>query len=239
MHCQGHSPYPLRAVLFCRPANPLLRPFPTRSQKPKHYPLHHPHTEPLGLISPAPGRKNAQLQSASKQVEAMVLAKMAQREVGGAGTASIFCRQGRGLLCCARVRGGARASGRQLSNPPLRSARASSTTPHLIWVRPHSNLPPHKTSPPPPAPQYIILCLEDTSDWGNATTRRTVMQARRARGAARLGAECPLRGQAGSAAPPMSRPASALGAAAPLQPASRTNNAWPLHAALSCDHAHR
>ncbi|GBF91812.1 dynamin ARC5 [Raphidocelis subcapitata] len=56
-----------------------------------------------GLISPAPGRKNAQLQSAAKQVEAMVLAKMAQRE-------------------------------------------------------------------------YIILCLEDTSDWGNATTRRTVMQ---------------------------------------------------------------
>jgi hypothetical protein len=24
--------------------------------------------------------------------------------------------------------------------------------------------------------QYIILCLEDTSDWNNATTRRAVMQ---------------------------------------------------------------
>lgn len=25
--------------------------------------------------------------------------------------------------------------------------------------------------------EYIILCLEDSSDWLNATTRRTVMQA--------------------------------------------------------------
>lgn len=25
-------------------------------------------------------------------------------------------------------------------------------------------------------PEYIILCLEDSSDWNNATTRRTVMQ---------------------------------------------------------------
>lgn len=25
--------------------------------------------------------------------------------------------------------------------------------------------------------EYIILCLEDSSDWNNATTRRTVMQA--------------------------------------------------------------
>lgn len=24
--------------------------------------------------------------------------------------------------------------------------------------------------------EYIILCLEDSSDWNNATTRRTVMQ---------------------------------------------------------------
>jgi len=35
--------------------------------------------------------------------------------------------------------------------------------------------------------EYIILCLEDTNDWSNATTRRFVMQARRAaapRGAA-------------------------------------------------------
>jgi hypothetical protein len=36
-----------------------------------------------GLISPAPGKKNALLQTASKQVEAMVLSKMAQREVRG------------------------------------------------------------------------------------------------------------------------------------------------------------
>ncbi len=28
--------------------------------------------------------------------------------------------------------------------------------------------------------EYIILCLEDTNDWSNATTRRFVMQARRA-----------------------------------------------------------
>ncbi|KAI8476585.1 MAG: P-loop containing nucleoside triphosphate hydrolase protein [Monoraphidium minutum] len=56
-----------------------------------------------GLISPAPGRKHTMLQTAAKQVEAMVLSKMAQRE-------------------------------------------------------------------------YIIMCLEDTSDWNNATTRRTVMQ---------------------------------------------------------------
>jgi hypothetical protein len=34
-----------------------------------------------GLISPAPSRKHTQLQTASKQVEAMVLSKMAQREV--------------------------------------------------------------------------------------------------------------------------------------------------------------
>jgi hypothetical protein len=27
-------------------------------------------------------------------------------------------------------------------------------------------------------PEYIIMCLEDTSDWNNATTRRTVMQVR-------------------------------------------------------------
>jgi hypothetical protein len=26
--------------------------------------------------------------------------------------------------------------------------------------------------------EYIILCLEDSSDWNNATTRRTVMQVR-------------------------------------------------------------
>lgn len=55
-----------------------------------------------GLISAAPGRKNTGLQSAARQVEAMVRGKMAQRE-------------------------------------------------------------------------YIILCLEDTSDWNNATTRRIVM----------------------------------------------------------------
>jgi len=55
-----------------------------------------------GLISAAPGRKNTGLQSAARQVEAMVRQKMAQRE-------------------------------------------------------------------------YIILCLEDTSDWNNATTRRVVM----------------------------------------------------------------
>ena len=27
--------------------------------------------------------------------------------------------------------------------------------------------------------EYILLCLEDTNDWSNATTRRLVMQARR------------------------------------------------------------
>ena len=26
--------------------------------------------------------------------------------------------------------------------------------------------------------EYIILCLEDTNDWSNATTRRLVMQVR-------------------------------------------------------------
>lgn len=29
--------------------------------------------------------------------------------------------------------------------------------------------------------EYIILCLEDSNDWSNATTRRLVMQARPAR----------------------------------------------------------
>jgi hypothetical protein len=60
-----------------------------------------------GLISAAPGKKNSALQVAARQVEAMVLQKMAQQE-------------------------------------------------------------------------YIILCLEDSSDWNNATTRRTVMQVRQA-----------------------------------------------------------
>ena len=27
--------------------------------------------------------------------------------------------------------------------------------------------------------EYILLCLEDTNDWSNATTRRLVMQVRR------------------------------------------------------------
>lgn len=27
-------------------------------------------------------------------------------------------------------------------------------------------------------PEYIILCLEDSSDWTNATTRRIVMSVR-------------------------------------------------------------
>ena len=27
-------------------------------------------------------------------------------------------------------------------------------------------------------PEYIILCLEDSSDWSNATTRRLVMSVR-------------------------------------------------------------
>jgi len=56
-----------------------------------------------GLISAAPGRRNHALQASSRSVEAMVRAKMEQRE-------------------------------------------------------------------------YIILCLEDTNDWSNATTRRLVMQ---------------------------------------------------------------
>ena len=30
--------------------------------------------------------------------------------------------------------------------------------------------------------EYIILCLEDSNDWSNATTRRLVMQARGAAG---------------------------------------------------------
>lgn len=29
--------------------------------------------------------------------------------------------------------------------------------------------------------EYIILCLEDSSDWNNATTRRTVMQVSKSR----------------------------------------------------------
>jgi len=56
-----------------------------------------------GLISAAPGRRNASQQQAQKQVEALVRSKMEQRE-------------------------------------------------------------------------YIVLCLEDTADWGNATTRKFVMQ---------------------------------------------------------------
>ena len=57
-----------------------------------------------GLISAAPGRRNAALQQSAKQVENMVRNKMEQRE-------------------------------------------------------------------------YIILCLEDSNDWSNATSRRLVMQA--------------------------------------------------------------
>ena len=56
-----------------------------------------------GLISAAPGRRNAAQQQAQRQVEALVRSKMEQRE-------------------------------------------------------------------------YIVLCLEDTADWGNATTRKFVMQ---------------------------------------------------------------
>ena len=56
-----------------------------------------------GLISAAPGRRNASQQQAARQVEALVRSKMEQRE-------------------------------------------------------------------------YIVLCLEDTADWGNATTRKFVMQ---------------------------------------------------------------
>ena len=56
-----------------------------------------------GLISAAPGRRNAALQQSAKQVENMVRVKMEQRE-------------------------------------------------------------------------YIILCLEDSNDWSNATSRRLVMQ---------------------------------------------------------------
>mmetsp|Transcript_3618 Transcript_3618/g.13104 ORF Transcript_3618/g.13104 Transcript_3618/m.13104 type:complete len:836 (-) Transcript_3618:783-3290(-) len=56
-----------------------------------------------GLISAAPGRRNASQQQAQRQVEALVRSKMEQRE-------------------------------------------------------------------------YIVLCLEDTADWGNATTRKFVMQ---------------------------------------------------------------
>ena len=59
---------------------------------------------PAGLISAAPGRRNAALQQSAKQVENMVRNKMEQRE-------------------------------------------------------------------------YIILCLEDSNDWSNATSRRLVMQA--------------------------------------------------------------
>lgn len=57
-----------------------------------------------GLISAAPGKRNSNLQTSARQVEAMVRLKMEQRE-------------------------------------------------------------------------YIILCLEDSNDWSNATTRRLVMQA--------------------------------------------------------------
>ena len=35
--------------------------------------------------------------------------------------------------------------------------------------------------------EYIILCLEDSNDWSNATTRRLVMQVRRAAAAGVLG----------------------------------------------------
>jgi hypothetical protein len=64
----------------------------------------HKHTHTLaGLISAAPGKKNSALQMAARQVEAIVMQKMAQQEL-------------------------------------------------------------------------IIMCLEDSNDWLNATTRRTVMQ---------------------------------------------------------------
>lgn len=124
-----------------------------------HYELTARRATHAGLISPAPGKKHMQLQTASRQVEAMVLSKMAQREVrcqlkvgdwlglcGAVGLAT--CMQGAKrhdvLRCC--------------------------------WVLPATQPKKPPRAIPNPFPQYIILCLEDTSDWNNATTRRTVMQ---------------------------------------------------------------
>lgn len=56
----------------------------TRAPPHTHTHTHHQtgtHAPAPGLITPAPGRKHAQLQTAARQVEAMVLQKLAQREV--------------------------------------------------------------------------------------------------------------------------------------------------------------
>jgi hypothetical protein len=44
-----------------------------------------------GLISAAPGKKNSALQVAARQVESMVLQKMAQQEVSTGGRDGCWC----------------------------------------------------------------------------------------------------------------------------------------------------
>ena len=69
--------------------------------------------------------------------------------------------------------------------------------------------------------EYIILCLEDSNDWSNATTRRLVMQARaRARARAHLRGICV--GREGHMPPqPAARCAVALASHVQLRPRLR------------------
>jgi hypothetical protein len=89
------------------------------------------------------------------------MAKMAQREVGAWGSGAMNRCVGGGPGC--------QADAQWLAcECPARA---------VLFVCPETSLGP--THPPPPPlhpPKYIILCLEDTSDWNNATTRRIVMQ---------------------------------------------------------------
>ena len=102
-----------------------------------------------GLISAAPGRRNHALQASARAVEAMVRAKMEQREY------IILCLEGEHGR---REKGGGAKGGRGGRGEGKRRPPPSNKT--II----------QKTQPPPPSPPF-----SDSSDWSNATTRRFVM----------------------------------------------------------------
>lgn len=113
-----------------------------------------------GLISAAPGKRNTTLQNSAKQARAGRAAagrcctlQLPRRWAWEGQQAAARCRKKR--LACA-------AAAAPLTQPTMITRPAQVEA--MVRMKMEQK-------------EYIILCLEDSNDWSNATTRRLVMQA--------------------------------------------------------------
>ena len=141
-----------------------------------------------GLISAAPGRRNGALQNSAKQVLAL-------------GAAWMAC--GASMDCCLWLSVDEPTQDKYdiLTVPLITPAVCAQGWGYDVQVE---GMVQAKMS----TPEFIILCLEDSNDWSNATSRRMVMQVPLCNPPCYLshqGACCNSQPQAGNAPAPLFR----------------------------------